>query len=92
MIHGPNDWNEPKLHRNGTDAVVDVAKGRAHRVGGDAEDVLNSLAGPSELGDDSLVSEGGQTRVRPGVDTGERGRVSSNVWLSGPVRSNHLIW
>lgn len=67
VVRRPDDGAQAHLERDGPHAVVNVAVRRAERVGRDARDVLDDLHRPAELGDDLLVGERREGRVRPGV-------------------------
>lgn len=67
FVRGPDDRRETHLRSDGSNSVVDVSIRRSESVGSDTDDVLDHLHGPSELGDDFLVGEGGERLMRPGV-------------------------
>lgn len=53
---------------DGTNTVVDVTVRGPEEDGGDASDVLDRLATPTELGNDLLVGQGSEGGMGPGVD------------------------
>jgi hypothetical protein len=71
---GPHDGSQPHRQGNGTNPVIYVTIGRPHRVGRDAQDVLNNLLGPPKLRNDLF---GGQGSKGSGVAP----RVHGNVML-----------
>lgn len=65
---GPDDGTHTHCEGNGTDTIVHVTIRRTEGERGDANDVPDSLASPSEFRDNLLVCQGGQGTVTPGVD------------------------
>lgn len=64
----PDDRGHAHGHGDGTNTVVDVTVWGAHSVGRNTGDLTDGLAGPAKLGNDLLVGEGGERRMRPGVN------------------------
>lgn len=68
LVSRPHDRSETHLCGNSTHAVVDVTIGRAESVGSYTDDILDSLLGPTKLGDDLLVCKRRKSAVGPCVD------------------------
>ena len=64
----PEGWDEVHGLCDGTDTVVDVTVRGPEEDGGDASDVLDCLASPTQLGNDLLVGQGSEGGMGPGVD------------------------